>query len=205
MKARSSYRFATVAVCSLCALFVADVSRGQEALETENALQQLEARVAGYVDLRTRAAASVPKIEVLSDLGRIQAQIEALADAIRGARRAAQLGDLFTADVRLVVRLEIRDALAAARISVEDLTAAIDEGTDPGADVPLVLVNEPYPWGFGSVVPPVLLDALPALPVELQYRFIGRDLVLVDVEADLVVDILPNALPLGRPPHLSLC
>ena len=172
---------------------------------TENALQQLEARVADYVALRTRAAASVPKIEVLSDLGRIQAQIEALADAIRGARRAAQPGDLFTADVRLVVRLEIRDALAAARIPVEDLTAAIDEGTDPGADVPLVSINEPYPWGFGSAVPPMLLDALPALPVELQYRFIGRDLVLVDVEADLVVDILPNALPLGRPSHLSLC
>jgi len=51
----------------------------------------------------------------------------------------------------------------------------------------------------------VLLEALPPLPVELQYRFIGRDLLLVDVEADLVIDILPNALPLGRGSELSSC
>jgi hypothetical protein len=35
----------------------------------------------------------------------------------------------------------------------------------------------------------------PALPPELAYRFVGRDLVLVDVHANLVVDILDLALP----------
>jgi len=35
---------------------------------------------------------------------------------------------------------------------------------------------------------------LPALPPELQYRMVGRDLVLVDVHASLIVDILPQAL-----------
>lgn len=205
MKATISYRIVTIAAISMATLVVAGVSRGQSPLDTEHALQQFDERVAAYVALRTRAEASVPPIEVLSDVARIQAQIDALANAIRGARWAAQPGDLFTADVRLVVRLEIRDALAAARIAVEDLRAALEEETEPDADVPVVGINEPYPWDFGSAVPPVLLDALPALPVELQYRFIGRDLLLVDVEADLVVDILPNALPLGRPPHLSLC
>ena len=41
--------------------------------------------------------------------------------------------------------------------------------------------------------PPVLAAVLPR---ELQYRFVARDLVLVDVEATLVVDVLPNAFPL---------
>ncbi len=41
---------------------------------------------------------------------------------------------------------------------------------------------------------PCVLDALPRLPHELQYRFVGRDLVLVDTHADLVVDILRNAV-----------
>ena len=122
MKARTGYRIVTIAAFFLATLVVTGVSRGQEVLDTEHALQQLDDRVAGYVALRTRAAASVPPIEVLSDLTRIQAQIDALAGAIRGARRAAQPGELFSADVRLVVRLEIRDALAAAGIAAEDLT-----------------------------------------------------------------------------------
>ena len=39
------------------------------------------------------------------------------------------------------------------------------------------------------------LQRLPELPNELEYRFVGRDLVLLDMEIDLVVDILQNALP----------
>ena len=205
MKARISHRIVTIAAFSIATLVVAGVSRAQEALHTEHALQQFDERVAAYAALRTRAAASVPPIEVLSDLGRIQAQIDTLAGAIRAGRSAAQPGDLFTADVRLVFRVEIRDALAAARIAVEDLRAALEQEAEPDADHPLVGINKPFPWAFGAAVPPVLLDALPPLPVDLQYRFIGRDLLLVDVEADLVIDILPNALPLGRRSELSSC
>ena len=39
------------------------------------------------------------------------------------------------------------------------------------------------------------LQRLPELPNELEYRFVGRDLVLLDMEIDLVVDVLPDALP----------
>jgi hypothetical protein len=42
---------------------------------------------------------------------------------------------------------------------------------------------------------PSLLLALPPLPRELEYRFWDRHLVLVDLHANLVVDILENALP----------
>jgi hypothetical protein len=189
----------------MAALLVASISRGQQILHTEDALEHFDEHVAAYLEVRTRVAASVPPIEVLSDLGRIQAHIDALAGAIRAARSAAQPGDLFTADVRLVVRVDIRNALGAARIDVEELRAALEQEAEPGAEVPFVGINQAYPWAFGSAVPPVLIIAVPALPAELQYRFIGRDLLLVDVEADLVVDILPNALPLGRPPDLSLC
>jgi hypothetical protein len=205
MKARTSYPIATTAAFSMATLLVAAMSRGQQILHTEDALEHFDEHVAAYLEVRTRVAASVPPIEVLSDLGRIQAHIDGLAGAIRAARSAAQPGDLFTADVRLVVRVDIRNALGAARIDIEELRAALGQEAEPGAEVPFVGINQAYPWAFGSVVPPVLLIALPALPVELQYRFIGRDLLLVDVEADLVVDILPNALPLGRPPDLSLC
>jgi len=42
---------------------------------------------------------------------------------------------------------------------------------------------------------PCIIEALPPLPDELQYRTLGRDLVLVDVHANLVLDILREALP----------
>ena len=43
---------------------------------------------------------------------------------------------------------------------------------------------------------PGFLWTLPALPEELQYRFVGRDLILLDVHANLVVDILRDAIPI---------
>jgi hypothetical protein len=33
------------------------------------------------------------------------------------------------------------------------------------------------------------------VPTALEFRLVGTTLVLVDVDADLILDILPNALP----------
>jgi hypothetical protein len=40
-----------------------------------------------------------------------------------------------------------------------------------------------------------MLGVLPPLPAELEYRFVAGDLVLLDVDADLVVDVLGAVLP----------
>ena len=63
--------------------------------------------------------------------------------------------------------------------------------------VPVVVrVNAEYPPGAPrSTVPPSLLLTLPPLPECLHYRFVGRDLVLVDSVAQLIVDFLPAAAP----------
>jgi hypothetical protein len=45
-------------------------------------------------------------------------------------------------------------------------------------------------------MPPDLLAVFPRLPSELDYRFVHRDLVLWDVRADLIVDVLRDAIPL---------
>jgi len=50
-------------------------------------------------------------------------------------------------------------------------------------------------WRAEADVKETALQRLPELPNELEYRFVGRDLVLLDLEIDLVVDVLPNALP----------
>jgi len=43
--------------------------------------------------------------------------------------------------------------------------------------------------------PPTLLLNLPELPKGLEYRILGRELVLRDTDANIVVDYIPNALP----------
>jgi hypothetical protein len=72
------------------------------------------------------------------------------------------------------------------------LIADMMEDTEPGAR-PLV-VNEAFSWALGNVMPSSLIAALPPLPAELEYRLVGQDLVLIDVTAGLVVDILRHAL-----------
>jgi len=59
-----------------------------------------------------------------------------------------------------------------------------------------VHVNESYPDGVPfTTVPPTLLLKLPKLPDQVAYRIVGRDLVLLDVGANLVVDKIPEIIP----------
>ena len=44
-------------------------------------------------------------------------------------------------------------------------------------------------------MPPCLLGAPAAAAAEIQYRFIGSDLILWDVHAGLIVDFVPDAIP----------
>jgi hypothetical protein len=57
-------------------------------------------------------------------------------------------------------------------------------------------VNQSYPENVPlQSTPPSLLLNLPQLPDGLEYRLVGRELVLRDSEANIVVDYVPNALP----------
>ncbi len=50
-------------------------------------------------------------------------------------------------------------------------------------------VNMPYPKDEPlSTVPPDVLKTLPVLPKDLEYRFVGKHLILYDARAGLVVD-----------------
>ena len=57
-------------------------------------------------------------------------------------------------------------------------------------------VNQSFPENVPlQSMPPTLLMNLPGLPKGLEYRLLGRELVLRDVDANLVVDYVANALP----------
>jgi hypothetical protein len=57
-------------------------------------------------------------------------------------------------------------------------------------------VNAKYPEQAPlQSTPPTILMNLPRLPKGLEYRFVGRDLILYDSATNLIVDYLHEALP----------
>jgi hypothetical protein len=44
-------------------------------------------------------------------------------------------------------------------------------------------------------VPPNVLQALPKLPLDIEYRFVGKHLILRDARANLIIDYMLNAIP----------
>ena len=57
-------------------------------------------------------------------------------------------------------------------------------------------INTDYPTRLPlATVPPSLLLKLPTLPEELEYRFLGRHLILRDIKANLIVDFIPDVVP----------
>ena len=61
-------------------------------------------------------------------------------------------------------------------------------------------VNMRYPVGQPLMTfPPNLLKQLHQLPEDLEYRFVGRDLILRDVKANIIVDVIRHATPVSSP------
>jgi hypothetical protein len=163
----------------------------------DRAIAGFAAAVDHYVNLHRRLERSLPPEGMFDDPEDMFAAREALRFALVDARPTAREGNIFTPGIAEVIRHRLEAAIQEHNYSPREVLAAINEERLPGMPEPEV--NGEYPWMIGSTVWPTLLAALPPLPRELEYRFSDRNLVLLDVHANLVVDILPNALPAVAP------
>jgi hypothetical protein len=147
--------------------------------------------VGDYAALHRRLAAELPPIQDSRDIDIARGVMRTLAIRIQAARATARQGDVFTPGVVPLFRKQI-----ALKVPPEIAAMILAEQTeDEGAPVPRIEVNMPWPEGVPcAFMPPRLLLALPRLPPELQYQFLGRSLVLWDYHANLIVDVLPGAL-----------
>jgi hypothetical protein len=146
-----------------------------------------------YAQMHRRLERQIGPIEISTPIPLINQRIEQLAAAIRAERAYAKQGDLFTPAVAHEIRVRIDAALRARDLAPADVVAAsLVEGVDYVRTA--LRVNGTFPWILGAAMLPCLIEALPPLPPELQYRIVDRDLVLIDVHASLIVDILPAAL-----------
>ena len=152
----------------------------------------------GFRDFMERAQAyvklqkAVPRLRTTKKRAEIVERRRALAQKIRESRSNAQPGDIFTPAASEEFRRVIRTIFQGP--SGPRVRRTIRQG-EPVADRHLT-VNSDYPEHLPvTTVPPTLLLRLPQLPKELAYRIIGHDFVLQDIEARVIVDFIPGALP----------
>jgi hypothetical protein len=149
------------------------------------------ARVDTYMKIHRAAEDAAPPLRVTADTREIRQAVEALALGIRLRRPDARQGDVFGPEIAEMVRRAVRESCQGQYLQ---LLALINEELDSPLAPPVVHGR----WFEGAPLPtmwPELLAALPRLPGELEYRFINRDLVLLDIDANLIVDFVPDAIP----------
>lgn len=148
-------------------------------------------RVKDYAKLREAIEDKLPKLAKESTPEEIEAHKKTFLARVRDARTDAKRGQLFTPAIATYIRSVIRREFRGAEL--RKLRESVLEADTKG--IPL-RVNYTYPESKELVeMPPPLLLKLPNLPKQLRYRFVGRNLLLVDRENDLIVDYMLNALP----------
>lgn len=151
---------------------------------------EFKKRIDAYLKIHNDAEAKVPALKKTDDPKEISQRQEALGKMIMTLRAGAKPGDVFAPEYQpyfiKIVQDDFKGRSAADRKAlVSELPAKVK-----------LDINTVYPTTLPlETFPPALLRKLPDLPPELEYRIVGHDLLLRDVKANLIVDILRNVVP----------
>jgi hypothetical protein len=195
---RSAALCALVAVFACAPGFIAGVGGAQESPalspQREAALKAFLQRVNGYLELRSQLQKDLSKPKTGDrGTGKAEAQQDTLATRLQIARKGVQPGTVFGDAGPYFKRIIQRDIETRG---IRDAFATMEEV--PAQSAPAV--NATYPEKLAlATVPPLILVNLPRLPDGLEYRFMGRDLILRDRDANIIVDFLPGAVPVLKP------
>lgn len=161
---------------------------------TEQERQMLAAfdrRVKDYLNQRQRATAKLPPLSKKATPEQIAVYQQRFMVSLRAMRTGTKPGYIFNAQTTDYFRAVIKTEVPAS--DKPEIRKTILEADTKG--VPLK-VNYPYPETKElTQIPPTLLLRLPQLPKEVKYRYVGRHLLLVDTDNNLIVDYMLNALP----------
>jgi hypothetical protein len=183
--------------CLLMALMLMAPPLYSEGDKTDPAIKDFNDRVQHYWDLHKKIEGAAPPVDKKKepDPAVIVEHERKVRAGIRDARINVAEGDVFTPAVQKILIENIKQALSSgtgARAII--LGEGNPKSSESQARVDLV-VNAMYPPNAPlSTVPPSVLLKLPKLPEGLEYRFVGRDMILYDSKANLIVDILRKAI-----------
>jgi hypothetical protein len=148
-------------------------------------------RVREYLAIHTKIEASLPKLPEDATPQQIDKNQRAFENLMRKTRSTAKQGDIFTAQAQPVIKKLMANVFGGDEGKQLKLSI-MDE--NPGT-VKLA-VNGRYPDTVPlSTIPPQILQTLPKLTEDLEYRFVGNDLILLDTHSHTIADFIPNAFP----------
>jgi hypothetical protein len=157
-----------------------------------------ERRVDRYTALHRLLEAVLPPIVFPNSPAEVMRATARQRETIRRGRINAREGDVFAPRIAEYFRLVI------AETRKNDFNALLSETQEQIEPLATARINERWPGAMLTMMPPDLLTAFPPLPSEVEYRFAHHDLVLWDVQVDLVVDVLRNAIPADDNPTRDL-
>jgi len=163
---------------------------GQAVNPVGAAVLEFQKRIEAYMKIHNEAEGKVPNLRRTDDPVEISSREKALADTIMTLRPGAQPGDIFAKEYQPYFIQIVQDDFK--KRSATDRKALVHE-LPRGVKVS---INTVYPTTLPLITfPAMLLRSLPDLPPELEYRIVGRHLLLRDVKANLIVDALYDVVP----------
>jgi hypothetical protein len=193
----------TAACCALMVLLVAaaSASRGDtrtgagQNVQAQNPdapiIADFQARVKEYADLHEKLESTLPSLPKETTPQRIAEHQQGLERLIARERSRARRGDIFTTPIRAYFRRQLSRVFNGP-----EGRAVRAEIMDEETRAVRLRINGRYPEGVPrSSMPPQVLLVLPRLPEQLEYRFVGDRLVLLDIHALTVVDFMDSAVP----------
>lgn len=178
-------------------ILLAVASHGEASiwLQVQQAVpQEFVDRVNHYIEMHRLVTAPLGPRGMCSDPEELLRHERQFAKAIRERRSDAREGDIFTPEAAHYFRTLIAETAWARGL---DLAGELDDAKAWDTAAAVLEVNAEVPWNAGPMMWTSILWRLPELPPELEYRFVGHDLVLVDVLGNVVVDILRESLPIS--------
>ena len=150
-------------------------------------------RVDAYMDVRKTVVDSVGELDPTKSQAEITTRATGLANGLTVRRAQAKQGDIFTPEFAALISTLIKEEYKRRSISVQETRG------DQQDELPdfKPAVNQLYPTTYPlATFPATLLPLLPSLPDKLEYRVVQHYLVLRDVEANMIIDFMPNAVPM---------
>jgi hypothetical protein len=168
-----------------------DLAQQPPANEAGAAHQAFLDRLQQYVHYHNNVEKMVPPLQDTRDPAKISDREKALGAALIKQRPDAKAGDFLIPQIQPILKQIVHDdfvrrPLADRQALIQELPKGVTFG-----------VNMVYPTTIPlATFPANLLQKLPALPPELEYRIVGRDLILRDVTGNVVVDVMREVFPI---------
>jgi hypothetical protein len=157
----------------------------------KKAALDFEARLKDYLALHKKLEATLPKLSKESTPQEVDKNQRSLLELMKAQRAGAKRGDLFSPGIEALVRRTIKAVLAGP--DGKTIVASI---MDENPGVPALKINDRYPDEVPlSTMPPQILEPLPKLEEDIEYRFIGKRLALLDSHAHMIIDFTNDVLP----------